>query len=77
MPKMTPMRAMGGLVALTLVVGGGNLWASYSQVQASQHRWCSVLVTLDDADMHAPKPTTAFGRNLVDDFHGLRQEFCG
>jgi hypothetical protein len=34
--KVTPMRAMGGLVALTLVVGGGNLWASYAQVQADK-----------------------------------------
>lgn len=34
------MQAMGGLVALTLVVGGGNLWASYAEVQtvkAAQH----------------------------------------
>lgn len=35
------MQGMAGLVALTLVVGGGNLWASYAQVQAykaGQHR---------------------------------------
>lgn len=38
--RPTPMQAMGGLVALTLVVGGGNLWASYAEVQtvkAGQH----------------------------------------
>lgn len=34
------MQGMAGLVALTLVVGGGNLWASYAEVQtvkAAQH----------------------------------------
>jgi hypothetical protein len=69
--------AAAGLLILTLIVGAGNLLASYLQVQASQHRWCSTLVTLDEADQHAPKPATAFGRNLVADFHNLRQEFCG
>lgn len=39
--KLTPMRAIVGLLLLTLVVGGGNLWASYSEVHsadAAQHR---------------------------------------
>lgn len=34
-------RAAIGLLVLTLIVGGGNLWASYAQVQAdkaAQHR---------------------------------------
>lgn len=34
------MQGMAGLVALTLVVGGGNLWATRAEVQtvrASQH----------------------------------------
>lgn len=66
-----------GLLVLTLVVGAANLLAGYLEVQASQHRWCSTLVTLDDADQHAPKPSTAYGQHLVADFHNLRQEFCG
>lgn len=32
--KVTPMQAMGGLVALTLVVGGGNLWSGYDQARS-------------------------------------------
>ena len=66
-----------GLLVLTLIVGAANLLASYLQVQGSQHRWCSTLVTLDDADEHAPPPTSPFGEHLVTDFHNLRQEFCG
>jgi hypothetical protein len=34
MIKVTPMQAMGGLVALTLIVGGGNLWSSYDQARS-------------------------------------------
>jgi hypothetical protein len=34
--KITPARAVGVLLALTLVVGGGNLWASWDEVHASQ-----------------------------------------
>lgn len=66
-----------GLLILTLIVGAGNLLAAYLEVQASQHRWCSTLVTLDDADEHAPPPTSPFAKHLVTDFHNLRQEFCG
>ena len=32
--RVTPMQAMGGLVALTLAVGGGNLWSSYDQARS-------------------------------------------
>ena len=71
-------RAAIGLLVLTLVMGAANLWASYLQVQASQRKWCSTLVALDNADQHAPPPTSAFGRHLVTDFHDLRQQFgCG
>ena len=31
------MQGMAGLVALTLVVGGGNLWASWTEGQGVQH----------------------------------------
>lgn len=43
--KATPMQGIAGLVALTLVVGAGNLWSSYDQarsqaraVLAAEHR---------------------------------------
>ena len=71
-------RAAIGLLVLVLVMGAANLLASYLQVQASQRKWCATLVTLDDAGQHAPPPASAFGRNLVTDFHDLRQQFgCG
>jgi hypothetical protein len=48
--KVTPMRGMAGLVALTLIVGGGNLWSGYDQarsqaraVQAEQRQAAAVL----------------------------------
>lgn len=28
---------MGGLVALTLIVGGGNLWSGYTQARSQAH----------------------------------------
>lgn len=82
MPDLTTTRrarlAALGLLLLTLVVGGANLVATYQQVHASQHKWCAILVTLDEADQHAPPPTSAFGRRLVADFHNLRGQYgCG
>ena len=35
--KPTPLQAMGGLVALTLIVGGGNLWSGYTQARSQAH----------------------------------------
>lgn len=39
--RLTPMRAIGCLLALTLIMGGGNLWASWTEVHnataAQQH----------------------------------------
>ena len=61
-------------VVALLLNGAFTVWS----VQQSQHRWCSTVVALDDADAHAPKPTSQFGRNLVMDFHQLRIAFgCG
>lgn len=77
MTWITGRRAITALLVLVLIVGAANLLASYLEVQASQHRWCATLVTLDLADHHAPEPTTTFGRRLVADFHNLRQNFCG
>ena len=76
MTWITGRRATAILLVLVLIVGGANLLASYLEVQASQHRWCATLVTLDLADQHAPKPGTTFGRRLVADFHNLRRNFC-
>ena len=72
-----------GLLVRTLITGAANLWASYLQVQASQRKWCAVLVTLDNADqaaLRAPpaqRPKGAYSLALITDFRNLRQEFCG
>ena len=34
--KVTSMRAIGALLVLTLIVGGGNLWASWAEVHSAQ-----------------------------------------
>jgi len=35
--RITPLRAVGVLLALTLIVGGGNLWSSYVQARSQAH----------------------------------------
>lgn len=48
------------------------------QAQVNERKWCTTLVTLDQADQRAPKPTSEFGRKLVADFHQLRGSLgCG
>ena len=71
------------LLVLSFIASGAGTWASFAQVKASQHRWCKVLVTLDDADQAALKappslrPKGAYSFALITGFHDLRQEFCG
>ena len=36
--KLNTTPVVGGLLALTLVMGAGNLWASWDEVHASQQR---------------------------------------
>lgn len=70
-------RSLVTLVAGIVIALGLNASFTLWQVQQSQHRWCAVMVTLDNADQHA-KPTSQSGRNLFRDFHNLREEFgCG
>lgn len=70
-----PMVIMiASFVVAILLNGSFTVWS----VQESQHRWCNTVVTLDNADRHAPAPTSQFGRNLVADFRQLRSAFgCG
>lgn len=52
-------------------------------VEHEQHQWCSVLVTLDNADHAAEKappaqrPHGAYSFELIKDFHNLRDQWCG
>ena len=72
-----PLWSFVFLVLLSFVLAGSALVLAGNEVSASQHRWCKALVTLDNADHHAP-PTTQPGRNLFADFHDLRVQFgCG
>ena len=50
--KPTPLQAMGGLVALTLIVGGGNLWSGYTQARSQAH---AVLVA-EQTEQAAQRP---------------------
>ena len=72
------------MLVLILLVGGGNLWATYDVVHASQHKWCQTIDTLDNADQAALKappaqrPHGAYSFALISDFHHLRGQLgCG
>jgi hypothetical protein len=51
------MQGMAGLVALTLIVGAGNLWSGYSEAHSQAH---AVLV----AEQHAQAEQQAAGAAL-------------
>lgn len=71
------------ILVCVLVMGVADLAASWVITNASQHRWCSTLITLDNADQSAEKapasekPKGAYSFALIRDFHNLRDEFCG
>lgn len=46
--------ASAGLLLLTLIVGGGNLVATYQAVSSSQHQWCSTLTLLTSRPVARP-----------------------
>ena len=72
-----------GLLLLTLIVGAGNLIATYQAVNHSQHQWCSTLDLLTSRQVARPADPKAnqsrenayiFYTNLVK----LRRNFgCG
>jgi hypothetical protein len=77
-PAARPKRESRAMVlmlasfALAVLLNGAfTVWS----VSESQHRWCNIVVTLDESDHKAPAPTSQFGRNLVAGFHHLRAEF--
>lgn len=77
-PPSPIMRAVALVVIAVVLALGMNAAYTTWVVSTSQHRWCTTLVTLDNADEHAPPPTSKFGRQLVADFHNLRESFgCG
>ena len=52
------------------------LWAAYIDRQ-SNHRWCALVSTLDDAYTQNP-PATETGRRVAQQIHVLRSDFgCG
>jgi hypothetical protein len=70
-----------GLAVLLSVI---SLYWTNHQVNASDHRWCATIDTLDNADQaaeHAPaaeRPKGAYSFALIRDFHQLRQSLgCG
>ena len=71
------------ILVCVLIMGAANLLASWQITQASNHKWCATLITLDNADQKAEKappadrPKGAYSMQLIQDFHQLRDEFCG
>ena len=73
-------------IALLMVLAaiGGSYLLTEHYVNASQHKWCTTLDTLDNADqkaLHAPpsqRPHGAYSLALITDFHQLRNSLgCG
>jgi len=71
------------ILVTVLVMGVANLAASWEITQANDHKWCATLITLDNADQKAEKappsqkPHGAYSFALINDFHNLREQFCG
>lgn len=67
MNRPTPMQAMGGLVALTLIVGGGNLWASWAEVHSAKAEYKHEQVLQQQAgEVLGRKLCTTFGKLAAD-----------
>jgi hypothetical protein len=77
-PPSPIARAVALVVTAVVIALAMNVAYTTWSVTESQKRWCHTLITLDNADQHAPAPTTKFGRQLVTDFHHLRLAYgCG
>ncbi|MGH3205927.1 MAG: hypothetical protein ACRDP5_28330 [Streptosporangiaceae bacterium] len=69
-------------LVLSFIASGAATYASYAQVQASQHRWCATLELLTAKPVPSPadpaaNPSRLEAYVLYTDFRSLRQEFCG
>lgn len=72
------VRSLAVLIVLLIIFTFVNLWWTSHIARSEQQKWCGLLITLDNADKHAPPPKTTFGRELVKDFSDLRHGFgCG
>lgn len=56
----------------TLIGSGASLAVAWRANEESDKKWCSVVVTLDNAWHEAP-PTTKSGKNLAADISALRK----
>lgn len=69
--------SVGYLVALVVLLAGVNFWWTARVVSDSNHRWCAVLTTLNNAERAGPPPASTYGRQLAEDFTRLaRDEGC-
>lgn len=77
------MRARYAFVVLALLMfllAGANLLFTTAQVGSEQAKWCSLIVTLDQANAAAPKRPVrgTFTAAFVAEIHDLRQSLgCG
>lgn len=63
---------VAAMLASSIVTASVALVVALHVNAESDRKWCSVVVTLDDAWTQTP-PTTPAGRNLARDFHELRR----
>jgi hypothetical protein len=71
-------QAIAGLLAISFILSAAAVLVAGREIAGSQHQWCAVLVTLDNADRRGPPPRTAYGRALAVDFRQLRHSYgCG
>ena len=65
------------VVSLFVFVLGASYYANWKAERTARDndkRWCSLLGTMDTAYQENP-PTTATGRQLAQDIHGLHESF--
>jgi hypothetical protein len=68
-------RAVVILFLLAVLIGAAGLFWTSHEVSAQQGKWCSLIVTLDQANAAAPKKPAAgtFTAEFVAEIRGLRQ----
>lgn len=73
------LRSLAVIVLILMAFTGANVYWTSQIAKGEGQKWCSLLITLDNADQHQKvPPQTQFGKNLVTDFRELRRGFdCG
>ena len=57
-----------------IVIGINSIWYANHVAQQNNRKWCSLVVTMDDAYRQQP-PTSPTGRKVAADMAALRRQF--